>query len=362
MEDHDIYRVFEQVKPTRSQEEAMLERLFLEERKGRPMKLMKKTIAVLAAAALLLTTCAFAAVTGLGRQVLDYFGVRQEDEALFSQEWEPVGLSHTFQNGWTVDVNQMYTGLYSAAILVDVTAPEGVVLDGDNYSLKYWWEETDNPWPPRIGGRSLDYLPDGNSADGKVSFLITAVCLEDPVSLLGLETKFYPYRLTEYSEGVEETFDFVGGHWTTDLTITLSEQASGFVQSVGQPLTVEGEEVLLDSVYLSPIAAFYGIRPSGDDPFSDSIWEVMISSNDASPVLTTQSGETVRMAEQVYGRAAGETETVSYGMFERTYALPGCTFARVGYRPERVFDPAEIASITILGQTFPLDGLVPVES
>ena len=113
MEDRDIYRVFEQVKPTRSQEEAMLERLFSEERKGRPMKLMKKTIAVLAAAALLLTTCAFAAVTGLGRQVLDYFGVRQEDEALFSQEWEPVGLSHTFQNGWTVDVNQMYTGLYS---------------------------------------------------------------------------------------------------------------------------------------------------------------------------------------------------------------------------------------------------------
>ena len=153
MEDHDIYRVFEQVKPTRSQEEAMLERLFLEERKGRPMKLMKKTIAVLAAAALLLTTCAFAAVTGLGRQVLDYFGVRQEDEALFSQEWEPVGLSHTFQNGWTVDVNQMYTGLYSAAILVDVTAPEGVVLDGDNYSLKYWWEETDNPQEPRLPPR-----------------------------------------------------------------------------------------------------------------------------------------------------------------------------------------------------------------
>ena len=258
----------------------------------------------------------------------------------------------------------MYTGLYSAAILVDVTAPEGVVLDGDSYSLEYWWEETGDPWPLRMGGGRPDYLPDGNSADGKVSFLITADCHEDPASLLGLETKFYPYRLTEYdySEGVEETFDFVGGHWTTDLTITLSEQASGFVQSVGQPLTVEGEEVLLDSVYLSPIAAFYGIRRSGDDPFSDSIWEVMISSNDASPVLTTQSGETVRMAEQVYGRAVGETETVSYGMFERTYALPGCTFARVGYRPERVFDPAEIASITIFGRTFHLDGLVPVES
>ena len=181
-----------------------------------------------------------------------------------------------------------------------------------------------------MGGGRPDYLPDGNSADGKVSFLITADCHEDPASLLGLETKFYPYRLTEYdySEGVEETFDFVGGHWTTDLTITLSEQASGFVQSVGQPLTVEG-----------------------DDPFSDSVWNDLGISSVA---LVTQSGETILMAEQVYGTAAGEPKN----------GLPGYgyTFIQMGERPERVFDPAEIASITIFGQTFPLDGLVPVES
>ena len=41
MEDRDIYRVFEQVKPP-GLREAMLERLFSEERKRRPMKLMKK--------------------------------------------------------------------------------------------------------------------------------------------------------------------------------------------------------------------------------------------------------------------------------------------------------------------------------
>ena len=73
MEGRDIYRVFEPGKPTRAQEEAMLERLFLEERKRRPMKLMEKTIAVLAAAALLLTTCAFAAVPALGTPALGYF-------------------------------------------------------------------------------------------------------------------------------------------------------------------------------------------------------------------------------------------------------------------------------------------------
>ena len=173
MEDRDIYRVFEQVKPTRSQEEAMLERLFLEERKRRPMKLMKKTIAVLATAALLLTTCAFAAVTGLGRQVFDYFGVRQEDEALFSQEWEPVGLSHTFQNGWTVDVNQMYTGLYSAAILVDVTAPEGTALtppEGGWISSSFQAELPEDVSAAMM--TSLTALPDEDAGDNRISFCI----------------------------------------------------------------------------------------------------------------------------------------------------------------------------------------------
>ena len=173
MEDRDIYRVFEQVKPTRSQEEAMLERLFSEERKGRPMKLMKKTIAVLAAAALLLMTCAFAAVTGLGRQVFYYFGVRQEDEALFSQEWEPVGLSHTFQNGWTVDVNQMYTGLYSAAILVDVTAPEGTALtppEGGWISSSFQAELPEDVSAAMM--TSLTALPDEDAGDNRISFCI----------------------------------------------------------------------------------------------------------------------------------------------------------------------------------------------
>ena len=41
----------------------------------------------------------------------------------------------------------------------------------------------------------------------------------------------------------------------------------------------------------------------------------------------------------------------------RDARLPEWDTARSG-----VFDPAEIASITIFGRTFPLDGLVPVES
>ena len=54
------------------------------------------------------------------------------------------------------------------------------------------------------------------------------------------------------------------------------------------------------------------------------------------------------MAEQVYGTAAREPKN----------GLPGYgyTFIQMGERPERVFDPAEIASITIFGQTFPWTG------
>ena len=146
MEDRDIYRVFEQVKPTRSQEEAMLERLFSEERKGRPMKLMKKTIAVLAAAALLLMTCAFAAVTGLDQRLLNYLGVSAQEEPLLSPMAVPLDIV-VEDSGCTLEVKQVLADQYAALILVEFTAPEGTVLNGKQYefgtvqadgSTSYW--------------------------------------------------------------------------------------------------------------------------------------------------------------------------------------------------------------------------------
>ena len=65
MENRELKRVFDQVKLFPERQEAMLERLLSGERSGKTVKPMKKMVAVLVAAALMLMACAFTVVTGL---------------------------------------------------------------------------------------------------------------------------------------------------------------------------------------------------------------------------------------------------------------------------------------------------------
>ena len=68
MDEQKFRRVFDQVKPSRSQKEAMLARLLESERKVVPMKKLKKLTAVGIAAALMAVTCA-AVASGLPERI-----------------------------------------------------------------------------------------------------------------------------------------------------------------------------------------------------------------------------------------------------------------------------------------------------
>ena len=74
MELRELNRAFDQFSPTQEQKEAIRARLLHAERKRRPMKWMKKTIAVAAAAAVLLMACAFTAVPGLDQRISALLG------------------------------------------------------------------------------------------------------------------------------------------------------------------------------------------------------------------------------------------------------------------------------------------------
>ena len=106
MELRELNRAFDQFSPTQEQKEAIRARLLHAERKRRPMKRMKKTIAVLAAAALLLMTCAFAAVTGLDQRLLNYLGVSAQEEPLLSPMAVPLDIV-VEDSGCTLEVKQV---------------------------------------------------------------------------------------------------------------------------------------------------------------------------------------------------------------------------------------------------------------
>ena len=106
MELRELNRAFDQFSPTQEQKEAIRARLLREERKRRPMKWMKKTIAVLVAAALLLMTCAFAVISGVDQALLRYLGVEAEEAPLLSPMAVPLDIV-VEDSGCTLEVKQI---------------------------------------------------------------------------------------------------------------------------------------------------------------------------------------------------------------------------------------------------------------
>ena len=84
MNEERVRRVFDQIKLPPEQRQAMLDRLLQTQREERTMKRMKKLIVVGIAAALMVTACAAAVVTGLDRRLADYFGAGPEQVELLA--------------------------------------------------------------------------------------------------------------------------------------------------------------------------------------------------------------------------------------------------------------------------------------
>ena len=133
MENRELKRVFDQVKLSPERQEAMLKRLLSGERSGKTVKPMKKMVAILVAAALLLMACAFTMATGLDQRILEYFGGTEEDAQLLAPGFMAVDLTSTAENGAKVYISQVYSDQRVLVLVGEMTVPEGTVLDQESY-------------------------------------------------------------------------------------------------------------------------------------------------------------------------------------------------------------------------------------
>ena len=93
-----------------------------------------KLLVVLPAAAVL-AACAFTAASALDPRLLSFFQRTPQDTEPLADGVVAVDQSHTYENGWTVDVRQVLADRSSLTVLVEVTAPEGTALDQAEYYL-----------------------------------------------------------------------------------------------------------------------------------------------------------------------------------------------------------------------------------
>lgn len=349
MDSREFKRVFDQVKLSPERQEAMLECLLSRERSERTVRPMKKMVAVLVAAALMLMVCAFTVATGLDQRIMRYLESDEEEMALLTQSWLPVDQSHTYNNGWTVEVKQILVDQYSAVILTDVIVPEedmpkeGEELLGLEMNLRF----LDGDRRDSGGGTVVVYDPrDNHDLDSqRFSMLLKASMMAGRGDFIGRRVELIPERIVR-SPGIPIQ---LSDEWA--CTVTLPESDPGQTFSMEEDLKIKTETISRWEVYLSPIhlaVTLYGptnsIRECVTWPFEP----------DKNVSVTLSDGRTIPMS---YDKVKDDWH-MNYNEVKEN---PEESEGLMVFSPEEFLDPAEVVSITILGQTFSLDGLTPVE-
>ena len=352
MELRELNRAFDQFSPTQEQKEAIRARLLHAERKRRPMKWMKKTIAVAAAAAVLLMACAFTVVTGLDQRILGLLGGSAQDGELLAPGFTEVDLTSTAENGAAIHVSQMLTDRYNVILLGELTAPEGTVLGPEDY---YFYRELT---PLDAAGQAsgefsgglheMRLLEDEDPSDNRMTFLLWFY-----LSAYDLEADRFRLSLDDLgvkgdtqvvnSQEIRLAPPVVSGHW--EFEFSMAGEPLGSVQHPDQPLAFGTEELTISEIRVTPVMLLIKLGDGQENVLQTSdryyqetgaVWWDTIT-------LQDRDGNAVPL-DFAWGN-----DTAQWG--------------DAAFYFSQILDPAQFqgGSVTILGQTFPLDDLVPAE-
>ena len=135
----------------------------------RTLRRTSRRLIVGVAVAAALTTGALAAAVGGG--LLGYFEARTpEDQSALAEGIYQLNRSETY-NGWTVELTDCIGDDTNGYVWVEVTAPEGTVLqppEGGQFCSMYYLDSPEDHF-----GRNITALPDSDPQDNCISF-----CLE----------------------------------------------------------------------------------------------------------------------------------------------------------------------------------------
>ncbi len=338
----ELRRVLDQVKPTPDREKAMLEDLLREheERMNGPMKkrrVLPRFAALAAAAALMATTCAFAVVTGLDQRLLGYFGGTPEQEALLSPAAVAVDKEIKDQ-GSTLHVRQVIADRYSAVILMDFTAPEGTVLDGDYYTLgnSHIRGRTADRAELSSWGSGWTLLEDEDPGDNRITLLYRVDFIDGDGNALGTTLTLDFTGL--YDNNLDENC-LVQGNWR--FKVTLPEADPGRYVILETPIEIEEKKVTLTSLYLSPISLAWELGEGEDDLealdhsalHGRKDWPELIT-------LTMEDGRELSPGEIKFMITQFKTDLLERDRGRYCFGLP------------EIIDPEAAVSVTIFGQSF----------
>lgn len=365
MEQRDLNRMFDALAPTQEQEQAVLSRLLQTERKGRPMKKLKKLTVLGIAAALMVISCAAAVVTGIDQRILDYFGASPEQAELLVPGAVPVDVT-VEDNGATFHISQVLMDRYNIMLVADFTAPEGTVLDlgreADDIfcafdsgsigaSVPDLLDQAGAMIEPQGGwGWRTIVLDDEDPLDHHLSLLFRLE-LEDGIQpdweISGIS--LHNSDLVRYNPEPTVTTIY-SGNWSCEVPVTWHDMGRSIQpdQTVGE---LDGIDITLTELYLSPMTLRAQLKSETPIPqqFGGGIgnrWVQLMADPD-NLTLTTRKGEVIPLTDR--GGSLGDQDQ------NRSFRLEEIT----------ALEDLEGGTLTleIEGESvdIPLNGLAPAE-
>ena len=267
MDPRELNQMFEQLAPTPEQMQRELTRLLQEERKGHPMKNLKKAVVFCVAAALMLVTCAAAVVIGIDQRLIDFLGGGQQAQELLAPGAQPVDATAE-DNGATLHVTQILMDRYSILILSDFTAPEGTVLDmaedvrGD---ILRGFSGLDGSIPSLLdsAGEPIDLdqswtynvnvLDDGDPLDNHLTLLSRMDLSEGIQPDWDIQALSMPaVDLIRFDPEAEDIVTVYSGDWSCQFPIAWQDMGRSMQvdQVAGQ---VDDVNISVTDIYLSPM-------------------------------------------------------------------------------------------------------------
>lgn len=382
MDRRELNEMFDRLAPDPRRERELLQRLLQEDtRRSKPVKNWKRIVVGVAAAALLLTTVAAAAVPGLSQKLLAYLGVGPENTqaaGLLAPGAMAVDIT-VEDSGAALHVSQVLRDRTSVMVAMEFTAPEGTSLrmgstnpkvvsadmgfDGDPGGFAFL-DRDGNRIETSYGG-SWRVLEDGDPLDNHLSLLFVATqgrqLMEEAVSVRVPANTLYYSDMDE--DGRLKRVEVYSGDWSVE--VPLPQRDIGYVQRVDRSIgTLDGADLILEEVYVSPMALDLKLRREGGTDFVgvalDEAGEaaygrwLSIGENPKRITLTTGDGVVVPL----------ECGVGTFGSYEEKEAV---------HRLTEITDPARFQGGTLTLEwdfynseesgsvTIPLDGLLPVE-
>ena len=257
MSDKQINRLFEALAPTSEQKEKMFHNIVVHsqneaKRQSRftPARRLRPALLCAVLIGCLTTTALAAAYIGLDDAFLKFLKPTNQEQAQFLSNGAYVIDKQIKNENGTLTMKQVVGDSNRTFILMNFTAPEGTVLDADEYRFESTFLRHDRSGKERFGySWGFDVLDDGHPNDNNIS-LIMKITTKN--SLAGRTFDFEFENLQIRNPLTKDFETIIPGTWKTTVKLDFKEYSN--VYQINQDIDMYGYKAVLKTISISPIS------------------------------------------------------------------------------------------------------------